>query len=84
MVRFGTIGTIFYLLPFAYISLKRIILNKKYDYSQILMAFFIAQYFIINMVWSVFSFDHGLVALILAVFLIFFDNDLQEVNIKKR
>jgi len=82
MVRFGAIGTIFYLFPFAYISLKRIILNKKYNYSQILLAFFIAQYFAVNIVWSVFSYDHGLVTLVIAVFLLFFDDDMQEGVIK--
>ena len=75
LVRFGFIGMVFYLSPFIFISLKTIIFNKKYNYSQILMAFFIAQYFLVNIVWSVFSFDHGLVPLVLAIFLIVFDYD---------
>jgi len=79
LVRFGAIGTIFYLFPFAYISLKRIILNKRYNYTQILMAFFVAQYFLVNTTWSVFSFNHGLTPLILALFFTIFD-DYEEVN----
>tara|TARA_B100001287_G_C22642618_1_gene510934 strand:- start:868 stop:1362 length:495 start_codon:yes stop_codon:yes gene_type:complete len=79
LVRFGAIGTIFYLFPFAYISLKRIILNKRYNYTQILMAFFVAQYFLVNTTWSVFSFNHGLTPLVLALFFTIFD-DNEEVN----
>lgn len=78
MLRFGGIGTIFYLFPFAYISFKRIIFNRKYNYEQILLAFFIAQYFLINISWSVFSYEHGLVALVIAISLIFFDYSSQE------
>jgi len=71
LIRFGILGLVLYLSPLLYFISKIIIFNRNYSFNQFILALFIFQYFLVNIVWSVFSFDLGLVPLVIALFLIF-------------
>ena len=70
LIKFGYIGSAIYLFLFFYIIYKAIIKNRNKDLLKASMAFYLLQYYIVNVTWSVWSFSHGLVPGFVALFLI--------------
>lgn len=64
--KFGLVGTIFYLL---YITLYVLRFNSN-DRLYLTMKAFIAQFLLVNITWSVFSFSMGLICIAIVVLLL--------------
>lgn len=69
LVRFGYIGTVFYLVIFSWYILKTF-KRSLHPYS-LAMSAFLLQYYMVNYTWSVFSYAHGIIPMILALYILF-------------
>jgi hypothetical protein len=71
LTRFGYVGTIFYLLAFSFLLLKIFLNISEVGALGFSMGVFLAQYYLVNVTWSVFSFSHGLIPMSLAIIFVF-------------
>jgi hypothetical protein len=69
-VRFGYIGSAFYLCVIAFYILKTF-RRKQHFYYSLVMSAFLFQYYLVNYTWSVFSYAHGIIPMILALYILF-------------
>ncbi|NRB37441.1 MAG: O-antigen ligase family protein [Pseudomonadales bacterium] len=69
LIRFGYVGTLLYLMLWAGCLIKVLKNIKDYEFVQLVMVFYLLQYFVINVTWSVFSFSHGLIPAFIAVYI---------------
>lgn len=70
LIKFGYLGTFFYLLLWGKYILKPLFNPTKNTFIQLAMAAYILQYYLISYTWSVFTFSHGLIPAFIALFLI--------------
>jgi len=70
LIKFGSIGTSLYLLFWGYMIYKVLKNSTKHNPLQLLMAFYILQYFPVNFTWSVLTYSHGLVPAFIATYFI--------------
>lgn len=78
LIKFGYLGTFFYLLIWALYILKPLINPTKHTLIQLAMAVYILQYYLISYTWSVFTYSHGLVPAFFALSLIISKHNILE------
>ena len=71
LIKFGFIGMILYLIIWLMIIAHVLIKSSRHSFIAIGMALYLLQYFSVNYTWSVFSFAHGIIPGMIALFLIF-------------
>ncbi|MAC83453.1 MAG: hypothetical protein CL624_04895 [Arcobacter sp.] len=70
LIKFGIIGTIIYLILWLRIIIPILFRPREYNFLQLSLAAYIAQYFLVSLTWSVFTFIHGLIPAFIAILLI--------------
>jgi O-antigen ligase len=78
LVRFGYLGTGAYLLIVC-TYLFGVLSSKPSSYYSLAMYAFVFQFFLVNFTWSVFSYSHGIIPMILAFYIIY-DSDRDAVH----
>lgn len=70
LIKFGSLGTVLYLMLWAWVVRIGLKKSRSISYIQIVMSFYLLQYFPVCFTWSVFTFVHGLVPGFVAAFAI--------------
>ncbi len=70
-IKFGYIGTFLYLFLWGRVIIPILLKPKKHSLTQIGMAVYLIQYYLISYTWSVFSYAHGLIPGFIAMYIIY-------------
>jgi len=81
--KFGFIGTAIIIVIFLKYMISGFLQNNKNALSLAMLIYF-AQYFFVNYTWSVFTFAHGIIPGVIALYMIFWNQSYKSIKTKKR